>query len=1291
MVKSVFNFFFFLFLCSGVKAQSDNIVRELNQILLNAITNDLARPTVHARNLFHLSAMTYDIYAVYYNKETYFLGKDIKGYDIDFQGAPNVSDTLEEMKKAISFASYRLLKFRFQNSPGVASTYSDLDDFMLSNGYDISITSSDYLNAGPAEFGNYVAEIIINYGLQDGSNEANNYANTFYEPVNPPLEMMESGNPETNDPNRWQAISVPNALDQANNPVLGVPPHLSPEWGRVNAFSLNDSLKSESTVDGDLYSVFCDPGAPPYIDTAIALGLNSFYKWNFCMVPIWQSHLDPADGIIWDISPASIGKLPQNYPEDLRDIDQWYDFYNGGHTFEQGYSINPKTGSPYESNLIPRADYARVLAEFWADGIDSETPPGHWFKIYHEITTHNDFEFKWMGEGETLSPFFYDILAHFVLGGMMHDAAITAWSIKGRYDYVRPASAIRYMAGKGQCSDPNDLSYHPAGLPVIPNYIELVYPGDPLAGVNDVNVGKMKLYTWRGPDFIPDPENDVGGVGWILAENWWPYQRPSFVTPPFAGYISGHSTFSTTAAEVLSIITGDPYFPGGMSEFEVEADEFLEFENGPTTSFKLQWATYRDAANQCSLSRIWGGIHPPIDDIPGRKIGLKIGPLGTHFADSIISIKKPYVIGVESSDSIIMLDDVGATFSLTIVFSELMETTIQPNISFPVDDPLQHTLQIISASWLNDTVYKVNYQIQNSEEELSEIVMSVSQAFSIQNVSMNSSNFKSLFVVDMIQPDLINVVSTYSVLNESVTDEGFYFDLFFSEKCNMTLIPIVDFSLTSANPLPLIVDMNNSFWLNDSTYHLAVDLIDYDQYISNVGFMVSNVFDQYGNALEDTPYYSVINIDTKAPDLVSVETNKSTYQTGDIGFQTIQMDLFFSKNMNTTIIPEISFINTVVENVLTLNPFTSQWLDTNHYRAVYNLNNTAVQVNDIGMEISQAKDTSANDLSNPFVFDVFNIDTERPQLIAIEPSSDVISDNNSGDDGFYIDFTYSESMDTGSLPFASLTDENGLIISSLQYNPFSSFWVNDSLIRCFFNVTDENSEIDIVSLTLDYAKDSVGNLQESFSDIVTIQLDTKNPNVVSLTSSSYQLNNSTPFWESAIVFDEPMDENLNPSFVFSDNQVNSLLSFNSINSLWLDESTYIINYEVLPFGASISSINVSVIDAKDKAGNESNESVFENHFSFSSEDLSTSSESFSDIVIYPNPVIAGNQIYVDFKNPFSSLGIELLDPTGRIITDDFIINSAEEVTINIPLLGSGQYFLRIITDSSVEYYKLIIK
>src|SRR5690606_18557981 len=92
-----------------------------------------------------------------------------------------------------------------------------------------------------------------------------------------------------------------------------------------------------------------------------------------------------------------------------------------------------------------------------------------------------------------------------------------------------------------------------------------------------------------------------------------------------AGYISGHSTFSRAAAEVMTLVTGDPFFPGGMGEFHAPQNNFLVFEQGPSVDLTLQWATYRDASDQTSLSRIWGGIHPPADDIPGRHIGIKIG------------------------------------------------------------------------------------------------------------------------------------------------------------------------------------------------------------------------------------------------------------------------------------------------------------------------------------------------------------------------------------------------------------------------------------------------------------------------------------------------------------------------------------------------------------------------------------------------------------------------------------------------------------------------------------------
>ncbi len=279
-----------------------------------------------------------------------------------------------------------------------------------------------------------------------------------------------------------------------------------------------------------------------------------------------------------------------------------------------------------------RADYARVLAEFWADGPDSETPPGHWFSILNYVSEHPSFVKQYKGNGPVLGDLEWDVKAYFSLGGPVHDAAIAAWSAKGWYDYIRPVSAIRAMADLGQSTDPGAASYHPAGIPLIQNIIEIVEAGDALEGSNGEHIGKIKIYGWKGPDYIFNPDTDMAGVGWILAENWWPYQRPSFVTPPFAGYVSGHSTFSRAAAEVMTALTGDAFFPDGMGQFSATKDQFLVFEEGPSEDIVLQWATYRDASDQCSLSRIWGGIHPPADDIPGRLMGEKIGQRGFEYA-----------------------------------------------------------------------------------------------------------------------------------------------------------------------------------------------------------------------------------------------------------------------------------------------------------------------------------------------------------------------------------------------------------------------------------------------------------------------------------------------------------------------------------------------------------------------------------------------------------------------------------------------------------------------------------
>ena len=616
----------------GVASEADvSIARRWSEVLLQSIRNDYARPTVHARNLFHTSSAMYDAWAAYAEVESpWLLGNTISGVDCEFSTLPESADTETARVQAISHAAYRIIRHRFVDSPGASVISRDAEALMGYLGFDIDDTSTDFSSGSAAALGNHIAQCYIDLGMADGANEENSYINRHYIPVNEALQPELPGNPNISDLNRWQPLLLVEFVDQAGNPTVqregtiafggpNQPEFLSPEWGSVVPFALSEDDLTIYTRDDFDYWVYHDPGMPPTIDGE----LSNNYKWTFSLVTIWSSHLDPGDGVMIDISPASLGNI-QSYPTSFTDYPAFYNTIDGGDA-SVGYDINPATGAPYDAQLAPRGDYTRVLAEFWADGPESETPPGHWFVIFNEVNDHELLLRRFAGTGPVLGLLEWDVKSYFVLGGAMHDAAVTAWGIKGWYDYIRPISSLRAMADRGQSSDENAPSYSIDGIPLQEGYIELVDADDPLAGDQDEHVGKIKFKAWRGPEFIEDPEVDEAGVDWVLAENWMPYQRPTFVTPPFAGYISGHSTYSRAAAEVLTALTGDAYFPGGMSGYEIQKDEFLEFEDGPGVDMTLQWATYRDASDQCSLSRIWGGIHPPADDIHGRLIGIKIG------------------------------------------------------------------------------------------------------------------------------------------------------------------------------------------------------------------------------------------------------------------------------------------------------------------------------------------------------------------------------------------------------------------------------------------------------------------------------------------------------------------------------------------------------------------------------------------------------------------------------------------------------------------------------------------
>lgn len=563
-------------------APDHSIARRWNEQLLNSIRRDIPHPPKHARNLLHVSMAIFDAWAAFQ--------PDTAGIVVDeaFTG------TDADIETAISYAAYRVLVHRYETAIGAQVSLDCYDRFMDVLQLDPADTRTE--GDDPIALGNRIGQAVIDRFANDGANEAGGYADTTgWEPTNPPLIVDRVGAPTTQNPDIWQQLNLGTAETQ-NGIVLesSLQPYIGAHWREVEPFAVTPL--QDTGLYGDAMGAFPSVDDPQMADWVIEVIART-------------SELGIEDGAMMDIGPGGLGNNPLGT--------------NDG----QGYDVNPVTGEPYAENLVPRGDFGRVIAEFWADGPTSETPPGHWMALANEVTDVLSADEKRPFGGEPVDDLAWDVGIHLAVGGASHDAAIVAWELKRESLSGRPIVYIRWMADHGQRSNPDLPSYHEDGLPLVDGLIELITEESSAPGERHYHlrwyVGEVAVLAWPGEP--GDRANDYTPIQWMRARDWIPYQRRTFVTPAFPGFVSGHSTFSRAAAEVMTQYTGSDYFPGGIHEWVAPQNGYLVFETGPSEEVRLQWARYYDAADQAGQSRLWGGIHIWPDDYIGRHNGARVG------------------------------------------------------------------------------------------------------------------------------------------------------------------------------------------------------------------------------------------------------------------------------------------------------------------------------------------------------------------------------------------------------------------------------------------------------------------------------------------------------------------------------------------------------------------------------------------------------------------------------------------------------------------------------------------
>ncbi len=108
--------------------------------------------------------------------------------------------------------------------------------------------------------------------------------------------------------------------------------------------------------------------------------------------------------------------------------------------------------------------------------------------------------------------------------------------------------------------------------------------------------------------FISNTSRPETVINKFITDSWRPYIQ----TPPFPSYISGHATISAAAAEVMT-----NFFGNNMAFKDTSLLEF-GIKSRTQQSFRL-------AAKEAAMSRLYGGIHFKYDNDEGNIVGTKIG------------------------------------------------------------------------------------------------------------------------------------------------------------------------------------------------------------------------------------------------------------------------------------------------------------------------------------------------------------------------------------------------------------------------------------------------------------------------------------------------------------------------------------------------------------------------------------------------------------------------------------------------------------------------------------------
>lgn len=641
-----------------------------------------------------------------------------------------------------------------------------------------------------------------------------------------------------------------------------------------------------------------------------------------------------------------------------------------------------------------------------------------------------------------------------------------------------------------------------------------------------------------------------------------------------------------------------------------------------------------------------------------------LDPAGVEF---VVDNTKPIVNIVKGIPDLLNRADDGANnFYIEFQYNEDMDITVNPTYSFPATSK-QPTVGYspsnipaltnaatppIDAGWqANKRAFRFYFDVnKNSEIEMDQIPVKASGGKDIVGNTCDDANQANVFSIDMITPNLANVVATPSLVTDNYTVMNI--DFTFDEPMNILLTPTITFPLTPNVANAVSINSGASGWFTNKIYRASYNVIvSSDVEYTNVQVKIENAEDEFGNPFSPTPYSNVFSVDTKEPSCVAVTTNPSpvTVTTNALSFDvTVQMDQTLDDNENPIITYGTSSATYTVDSTGIGYGFSTTNYTNDTYKFKVTHDGTPEEITNNLMTISGFKDLSGNVQTEACSTHV-DIDTKRPTITSITVSDNKICRSDDGTTET-ITITFSEPMSDGVFPTISFNNniENDGILTggNGQYINGNTQYKIDYTI----DATDEFTYTG-VDVQVSGAEDEAGNVMttDNTTGQDKINVDTKKPNITDIAfnpipSNAFGVNRSNiggDGFEVVLTYDEAMDQNFTPTITFSQPQgtgtVDDALEIGSGSWNSPTNTIYTQQYTVNNASVELEDISADVTGATDPCGNPQNSyrsDSLENYFS-----IDLIAPTCSTLVADTDPIYEGNLtqgLTVTFSEPMAS-------------------------------------------------------